>query len=63
MEPIVIYPGEQCYDAEGFHCRVEDGHTLHCTQCHTYARERMTRETVTVYRHPQLLKPVTPERT
>lgn len=52
MEPLVIFPGQQCYEAEGFHCvgRV-DGHNLHCTECHEYAEQKMTKETITVYRH------------
>lgn len=52
MHPILIYPGVECYDAGGFHCLTRDGHTLHCQQCHDYATNRMTRETITVYRHP-----------
>jgi len=54
MQPLLIFPGEQCYDAKGFHCRRdEDGHNLHCTECHQYAADRMTRETITVYRYPR----------
>jgi hypothetical protein len=52
MDAILIYPGDECYDAKGFHCRREDEHAMHCTDCHRYATERMTRETLTVYRHP-----------
>lgn len=51
-EPIVIYPGQQCYDARGFHCQTdEDGHHLHCTECHEYAEAEMTKVTMTVYRY------------
>jgi hypothetical protein len=56
MQPILIYPGELCYDARGFHCKRdedEDGHDLHCPKCHQYATDRMTRETMTVYRYPK----------
>lgn len=60
MEPLLIYPGELCYDARGFHCTRDedaDGHDLHCPKCHAYAAAEMTRETMTVYRYPRTTEP------
>lgn len=52
MHPIIIHPGQQCYDAKGFHCTADlDGHNLHCSECQEYAEQEMKKETITVYRY------------